>query len=68
MTYVTPGQMTWKRPGSDDCTLYLRHSATDPWQYYRDFPEYVLPDPPSFSDGYATFLALLRQNWQVLPG
>lgn len=67
MTYVTPGQMTWKLPGSDECALYLRYRASDPWRHYRDFPEYVLPDPPSFSDGYATFLALLKQKWQVFP-
>jgi hypothetical protein len=66
MTDLPPGQMTWKLPGSEDCVLHLRHQPTDPWQHYSEFPEYFLPDPPEFSTGYATFLALLKQQWQTV--
>ncbi len=61
-----PGQMTWRPPGASEPILHLRLSPYEPWRYYKEFPEYVLPDPPTFSDGYATFIALLKQKWQVL--
>jgi hypothetical protein len=66
MTDIPSGQMTWRPPGSSESALHLRHNASEPWRSYKDFPQYVLPDPPSFSEGYATFLALLKQNWQLL--
>jgi hypothetical protein len=66
MSTNSPGQMTWKPPGISDCILHLRHSPTDPWQHYKEFPEYVLPDPPDFSEGYATFIALMKKNWQAV--
>jgi hypothetical protein len=44
----------------------LRHNASEPWRSYTEFPQYVVPDPPGFSEGYATFLALLKKNWQPL--
>lgn len=66
MTEVRAGQMTWKTPGSSDCALHLRFSEIDPWRPYQEFPEYCLPDPPGFSQGYATFLALLKKNWQSI--
>ncbi len=66
MTDIPPGQMTWKLPDSDDCVLHLRHSEKEPWQHYKDFAEYVQPDPPDFSEGYATFVALLKKKWQLI--
>jgi hypothetical protein len=66
MLQSVPGQMTWKPPGFLDSVLHLRQSDTEPWQHYKAFPEYVVPDPPGFSEGYATFLKLLKQNWQSL--
>ncbi|NDJ22278.1 hypothetical protein GS682_11675 [Nostoc sp. B(2019)] len=66
MTDIPSGQMTWRPPGSSECALHLRHNASEPWRSYKDFPQYVVPDPPGFSEGYATFLALLKQNWQSL--
>jgi hypothetical protein len=66
MTDLAPGQMTWKPTGSTDPALHLRHHPHEPWQPYAAFPEYVLPDPPGFSIGYATFIALLKKNWQTI--
>ncbi|MEH2237826.1 hypothetical protein [Nostoc sp.] len=66
MTDIPTGQMTWRLPGSSESALYLRHNASEPWRSYKEFPQYVLPDPPGFSEGYATFLALLKKNWQPL--
>jgi hypothetical protein len=66
MSTQSPGQMTWKPPGETDCVLHLRQTTSEPWRHYKDFPEYALPDPPEFSEGYATFLALLKQNWQAV--
>ena len=66
MTDTPPGQMTWRPPGSEEAALHLRHAPSEPWRPYKEFPQYVLPDPPGFSEGYATFLALLKKNWQSL--
>jgi hypothetical protein len=66
MTTMTTGQMTWKISGATDSALHLRHHAHETWQPYQNFPDYILPDPPGFSSGYATFLALLKENWQLL--
>ena len=66
MTTFSPGQMTWKPPGLSDVFLHLRLRDVDPWQPYTAFPQYRIPDPPGFSEGYATFLALLKQDWQAL--
>ncbi|MGD1908557.1 MAG: hypothetical protein ACFB0C_21590 [Leptolyngbyaceae cyanobacterium] len=60
------GQMVWKLKGETECALRLRHRPDQPWQSYEAFPEYFLPDPPEFSKGYATFLALLKQGWQTI--
>lgn len=62
----TDGQMTWKPPGTTDCALHLRHAPSDPWKFYQEFPQYVLPDPPEFSQGYATFIALLKKGWKAV--
>ncbi|MEH2091492.1 MAG: hypothetical protein V7K61_32985 [Nostoc sp.] len=66
MTDIQAGQMTWRLPDSSECALHLRHNASEPWRSYKEFPQYFLPDPPGFSEGYATFLALLKKNWQSL--
>ena len=67
MNTIPKGQMAWKVTGPDGRSLHLRHNASDPWQSYQDFPEYAKSDPPSFSEGYATFLALLKAGWEVIP-
>lgn len=59
------GQMLWKLEG-DDRVLHLRHSDSEPWQPYEEFPQYVLPEPEGFSKGIATFLALLKKNWTAV--
>ncbi|MBP5972408.1 hypothetical protein HW132_06600 [Brasilonema sp. CT11] len=66
MSDTLPGQMTWKAPGTTDCVLHLRHNSSEPWRYYKEFPEYVVPDPPDFSEGYATFVALLKKKWETV--
>jgi hypothetical protein len=67
MIHQSPGQMTWRPNGSISCgTLHLRLRSYEPWQPYTAFPQYVLPDPPGFSQGYSTFRSLLEQKWQVL--
>jgi hypothetical protein len=61
------GQMTWKSEMVNSARiLYLRHHPLEKWQPYTDFPQYYQPDNPGVSQGYATFLSLLRQNWQTL--
>jgi hypothetical protein len=66
MLNQNPGQMTWRPPGATETVLHLRHSPMEPWRHFKEFPEYVLPDPPEFSEGYATFLALMKKNWQTV--
>jgi hypothetical protein len=58
----TGGQMLWKLEGNER-VLHLRHNDSEPWRYYEEFPEYVLPDPLGFSKGITTFLALSKKNW-----
>jgi hypothetical protein len=62
----TNGQMTWKLAGAAECALHLRHNPSDQWCPYEDLPQYFLPDPPEFSKGYATFLALLKKGWTTI--
>jgi len=61
----TGGQMLWKLEGGDR-VLHLRHSDSDPWCPYEEFPQYVLPDPEGFTKGITTFLALLKQGWTAI--
>lgn len=63
MTQSPSGQMTWKSSGQD-CTLFLRHSPSDPWRHYGEFPELIKPDMKHMSQGFATFVSLLRCNWE----
>jgi len=58
----TKGQMLWKLEGNDR-VLHLRHSDSEPWVHYEEFPQYVLPDPKGFSKGIATFIALVKKGW-----
>jgi hypothetical protein len=65
------GQMTWKPNGVvESGKLHLRHNSSEAWRPYTDFPEYVVPDPPALgcSDGYATFLSLLKKQWKLMKG
>jgi len=59
------GEMWWKREGNDR-VLHLRHNASEPWRPYQDFPDYALPDPQGFTQGIATFLALLKKDWVTI--
>jgi hypothetical protein len=69
MSEQIPGQMTWKPEGATEAgILHLRHHPSEEWRPYTAFPEYIIPNPAKFefSDGYATFLALLKKQWQLL--
>lgn len=69
MTNASPGQMTWKPDGTNVVDrLHLRHDPSEAWRPYTEFPEYAVSDPPGlgFSEGYHTFLALLKQKWKLL--
>lgn len=61
------GQMTWRPDGRISAgKLHLRLKSWEPWRPYTDFPQYILPDPPGFSEGYATFLALRKEKWLLV--
>lgn len=60
----TDGQMLWKLEGGER-VLHLRHNDLEPWRFYEEFPQYVLPDPQGFSKGITTFLALSKKGWKV---
>jgi hypothetical protein len=56
------GQMCWKREDGEN-VLHLRHSPSEEWRQYEEFPDYVLDDPDGFSKGITTFRALLKKDW-----
>ncbi|MGB2925460.1 MAG: hypothetical protein WBB82_09175 [Limnothrix sp.] len=61
------GQMTWSPDGGlSEGVLHFRLKPFDPWRPYTEFPEYSKPDLPIGSEGYSTFVALIRQNWEYV--
>jgi hypothetical protein len=60
------GQMTWRLPGQAEPLLHLRSHPLEPWKPYTECPTYMKPDPPYVSAGYATFINLLKLNWEVV--
>jgi hypothetical protein len=66
MTEPAIGQMTWRPPGQVEPLLHLRRNVLEPWKPYTECPQHMVPDPPNLSAGYATFVNLLRQKWQVI--
>jgi hypothetical protein len=60
------GQMTWRLPGQIEPLLHLRPDDLTPWKPYTDCPQYMVPDKPDLSAGYATFVSLLKQQWQII--
>lgn len=66
MTVSIRGQMTWKPDGVTGRILYLRLKNHEQWRCYKDFPQYFIPDSAGNSQGYNTFVSLLRQKWEVL--
>jgi hypothetical protein len=62
-----PGQMTWSpEGGASTGILHLRLSPLESWKPYTEFPDHSKPDFPSTSKGYATFVALIKQQWQYV--
>ncbi|MDJ0735020.1 MAG: hypothetical protein QNJ47_13300 [Nostocaceae cyanobacterium] len=66
MADTVTGQMTWKPPGLEGSALHLRLDSSEPWRHYKEFPQYIVPDPSGFSEGYATFIALLKKDWKCI--
>ena len=66
MTDARRGQMTWKPDGIAGRVLYLRSQPFEPWRHYQEFPQHFLPDTPGKSQGYATFISLLRKGWKTV--
>jgi hypothetical protein len=62
----TAGQMTWRLPGQVEPLLHLRSNPLEPWKPYHDCPTYMAPDQPFLSAGYATFVKLLKLNWEII--
>jgi hypothetical protein len=66
MNNQSKGQMTWRVPGVSEPTLHLRSNHLEKWKPYTECPQHMVPDQPYLSAGYATFVALLKQNWEVI--
>jgi hypothetical protein len=60
------GQMTWRLPGQIEPMLHLRLHPLEPWKPYNECPKYMKPDHTYLSPGYATFISLIKQNWDVI--
>jgi hypothetical protein len=66
MTADQVGQMQWRREPNGDLELYVRGPACPGWVHYRR-SNYSVPDREWFSRGYATYQALYKRGWQLLP-
>ncbi len=66
MSLPNRGEMTWKPDGTMGRVLYLRMKPHEQWRCYKEFPQYFIPDSPGNSQGYNTFVSLLRQQWKVM--
>lgn len=60
-------KMKWIRNKSGELQLHLKLSDATPWLHYSQCPQFVQPDNAMLSPGLATFLHLLRLNWEVVP-
>jgi hypothetical protein len=60
------GQMTWRLPGQVEPLLHLRSNPLEHWKPYNECPTYMAPDQPFLSEGYATFVKLLKLNWEII--
>lgn len=65
------GQMCWLSTFSSkgELRLHLRLEPHKPWQPYKAFPQYAVPDYPipKGSKGWATFQTLLKTGWTLVP-
>lgn len=64
-------QMCWlPLSGSNgDKVLHLRIQSNQPWQPYKAFPAYAVPDYliPGGSKGWSTYQKLMREGWTLIP-
>jgi hypothetical protein len=64
-------QMCWLPTidSKEDKILHLRTMPNQPWQPYRAFPTYAVPDHnvPGGSKGWATYQKLRQQGWTLIP-
>ena len=59
------GQMRWRRDFNGDMQLELKTDELSQWRSYRGHPASV-PDKEYMSNGYPTFVNLLKQGWTAL--
>lgn len=53
----------------EDKVLHLRTMPNQPWQSYKAFPSFAVPDHniPGGSKGWATYQKLRREGWTLIP-
>jgi hypothetical protein len=49
--------------------LHLRTQPNQPWQPYKAFPAYAVPDylVPGGSKGWSTYQKLMQEGWILIP-
>lgn len=64
-------QMCWlPMSGSNrEKVLHLRTQPNQPWQPYKAFPAYAVPDyrVPGGSKGWSTYQKLMQEGWTLIP-
>ncbi len=64
-------QMCWLpiARSNGEKVLHLRTQPNQPWQPYKAFPAYAVPDYriPGGSKGWSTYQKLMREGWTLIP-
>jgi hypothetical protein len=65
------GQMCWlpSLGSNGEKSLHLRLEPHQPWQSYKTFHQFYVPDYPILrgSKGWATHQKLLKAGWTLVP-